>query len=357
MVQSHHTIFFLSLENLDFDTKLRKIPSKLNLVNSLNFSPDPDDPEKIKKMLPALKKIINDISPDLIHAGPVQTCGYLTALADFHPYIVMSWGSDILVDAAKNAYNHKITRFALDKADWILCDCDAVKNRSYQITNYDDKKIIQFPWGVDIQRFRPGPDVLNIRSKYGWNNCFVILSVRMWEPIYGIFTVLKSFNDAYRLNPNIRLILAGAGSQSDDINKFIQKNDLENVIVLPGIIENETLADFYRSADLYLSGSLSDGSSVSLLEALASGLPVVVTDSVGNREWIINEQNGFLSEINNEKDFADAINRMSVKSKHDLKRISETNRKLAEKRANWDKNIYKLLDIYDRIEKECQKKI
>jgi len=215
----------------------------------------------------------------------------------------MSWGSDVLVDTDKNELLNWITRFTLKKSDLILCDCDAVRDKIHQMIEYDNKKIIQFPWGVDLQLFKPGPDILNIRKKYGWKNCFVILSTRMWEPIYGIDIVLNSFYCAYQTNPHLKLILLGNGSQATEIKNFIKKHNLDNTIILPGIIPNDLLSDYYRSVDAYICCSHSDGSSVSLLEAMASGLPVIVTDAPGNREWVINGKNGFLASPNNYQSF------------------------------------------------------
>jgi len=351
MVESGHEIFFMRLDNNDHHLEARNIPAGVKIVTGLNEQSKSENPEKLRSLVPSFKESINAISPDIVHAGHIQSCGYLTALIDFHPFILMSWGSDILVDADKNELLRGITRFTLKRSDRILCDCNAVREKIHQMVEYNDEKIIQFPWGVNLQLFKPGPDFLDLKSKYGWADCYVILSSRMWEPIYGIKTVLHSFYIAYSKNPRLRLILLGDGSLSADIKNFIHKYNLEKIIMLPGIIDNDLLPDFYRSVDLYLSCSFSDGSSVSLLEALASGLPVVVTDFPSNREWIVNEKNGFLSPADDKWYFAEAINRISTKNKSELKIISKNNREVAEKRANWNKNILKLFDTYGSFEK------
>ena len=61
------------------------------------------------------------------------------------------------------------------------------------------------------------------------------------------------------------------------------------------MISQERLPDYFRAADLYVSCSLSDGSSVSLFEAMATGLPVVVTEAPGNHEWVLTSDNGWLA--------------------------------------------------------------
>jgi len=348
MVESGHEIFFMMLEN-NLHLEVRNIPVGVKIVTGLNEQSESDNPDKLLSILPSFEKIINKISPDIIHAGPVQSCGFLTAIIDFHPFILMSWGSDILVDANKNDLLNWITRFTLKKSDRIICDCNAVQDKIHQLVQYNDKKIIQFPWGVDLQLFKPGSDILNLKIKYKWKNCFVILSTRMWEPVYGIDIVLNSFYHAYKTNPNLRLVLLGDGSQASEIKIFIQKHNLENIIILPGIVPNDLLAEYYRAVDAYFSCSFCDGSSVSLLEAMATGLPVIVTDVPGNREWVINGKNGFLAASGNFKDFAYALINISMKSCAEKRQISNNNRSIIEERANWDENVLKLFYVYNQV--------
>jgi glycosyltransferase involved in cell wall biosynthesis len=349
MVESRNEIFFITLESKDLHYGIRNIPIGVKIITGLKERSESDNPEKLFSLLPSFEKIINTISPDIIHAGPVQSCGFLTALIDFHPFILMSWGSDILVDANKNELLNWITRFTLMKSDRILCDCNAVRDKIQQIIAYDNEKIIQFPWGVNLKLFKPGSDLLKLKTKYGWENCFVILSTRMWEPLYGIDIVLKSFYIAYKTNPKLRLVILGDGSQAIEIKKFIREHNLEDIIILPGIISNDLLADYYRSVDAYISCSFSDGSSVSLLEAMASGLPVIVTDIPGNREWVINEKNGCLAALGNVQDFAAAIINICRKSCAEKQRISNNNRSIIERKANWEENILKLYHIYNQF--------
>jgi L-malate glycosyltransferase len=351
MVESGHEIFFLSLDNIVPHPETRNIPDGVHIVTGLEKPSDPNDPEKLLFLLPSFEKIIHTISPDIIQAGPVQTCGFLTALIDFHPFILVSWGSDILVDASKNDLSDWISRFTLIRSDKILSDCNAVQEKIHRMIPYNDKDIIQFPWGVNLQLFKPGYDRLNLKTKHEWKNCFLILSTRMWEPIYGIDIVLNSFYLAYKSNPELRLVLLGDGSQALEIKKFIRKHNLETIIILPGIIPEDLIADYYRAVNVYLSCSLSDGSSVSLLEAMATGLPVIVSDIPGNREWVKNKKNGFLVSAGNFKDFSAALINISTKSITERQEISYDNRSLIEKKADWDKNVLKLIYTYDLIKK------
>ena len=77
---------------------------------------------------------------------------------------------------------------------------------------------------------------------------------------------------------------------------LIHQLGLASFIHAPGRVNNDLLPQYLCLANLYLSSALSDGTSVSLLEAMACGLPVVVTKGYGNLEWVTPQQNGWLVE-------------------------------------------------------------
>src|SRR5215813_3914502 len=76
--------------------------------------------------LSGLQEVLDFVRPSLLHAGPVHTCGYLAALSGFHPFVLMSWGSDILWDAMRDDASGARARIALSAADWLVCDCREV---------------------------------------------------------------------------------------------------------------------------------------------------------------------------------------------------------------------------------------
>ena len=94
--------------------------------------------------------------------------------------------------------------------------------------------------------------------------------------------------------------MLGGGSLAGMVHQIIQENGLQNQVYLGGQVNQDDLPEIYRAADLYVSASHSDGSSVSLMEALGCGLPVLVTDIPSNREWVTEEAQGWLFADNDE---------------------------------------------------------
>ncbi len=191
---------------------------------------------------------------------------------------------------------------------------------------------------------------MELRRRLGWEDKFVILSTRSWEPIYGIEVVMEAFRQAHMENANLRLLLLGEGSIGESVEKFIGDYGLEDVVYRPGMVSHQEVPNYFRSADLYLTCAYSDGTSVSLLEAMASGLPVVVTDDPGNREWVVSGENGWLAPASDATAFGQKLLLAADLHRGERRHICMSNRLKAEKRANWDVNFKKLLDTYEQME-------
>lgn len=284
------------------------------------------------------------IKLDLIHAGPIQGPALLTALSGFRPLVTMSWGSDILVRAKRSSWMRFATKYVLDNTTVFLGDCQTVVDEA-KAYGFSEKDIVQFPWGVDLARFSPDngrKPGRNLRNSLGWDKNFVILCNRNWYPIYGVDILAESFVQSLSENNALRLLLVGDGPQSDQIQSIL-KPVVDKVHYL-GRVDAGDLPGIYCAADLFISPSHSDGSSVSLLEAMACGRPVLVSDIPSNKEWVTPGETGDL--------FIDGIPQ-SLKEKilemaqdPGLEQYGSRARALAEERANWDENFQKLLKAY-----------
>lgn len=349
MTESRHEIFFLRLEDDGLGYEKRPLPAGVKAVGWPGGVRTIPKPEACLALLPAFTAILNELKPDLVQAGPVQSCGLMTAIAGFSPFIVVSWGSDILLDAGRDELWRWMTRYTLERSEMLFCDCDAVRHKVQQILPYDDVRIAQFPWGIDPSQFTPGGTSLPVRKRSGWEDAFIILSTRSWEPVYGIDVLIKAFAAAYERNNKLRLILMGNGSLEGEINGLIDSKGLGDAVFRTGRTTQEEIPEYFRAADLYLSCTHSDGTSISLLEAMASGLPVVVTDGPGNREWVTPGENGWLAPDNDVAAFAQALLDAAASAREIREGMGRKNRQAAEQRANWEINSAKMLHAYDLI--------
>ena len=132
------------------------------------------------------------------------------------------------------------------------------------------------------------------------------------------------------------------------IESQVRNLGIEQYVRFLGTVPNEELPAYLNAADLYVSTSDSDGTSTSLLEAFACGLPAVVTDVPANLEWVQDGVNGGVTPRRNVASTANSI----VKTLNDTKgrqNMGQRNLKLARKRANWDHNFERLEEIYEAL--------
>ena len=353
LAESRHEIWFLRLEDDGIQYEERPLPDRIHLVNWRGGKQGANTLGAWLHLMTDLESVLEQVHPDLVHAGPVQSCGFMIALTGFRPFLVMSWGSDMLVDADRNEIWRWMTRYTLKRSDMLLCDCRAVRVKVQQLVSYPDERIVQFPWGIDLHGFVPGVDSAGLRKRIDWADAFVILSTRSWEQICGIDVLLDAFRRAHALNSRLRLVLLGDGSLASSIEQFITDHDLDDVVYRPGMVSHERLPDYYRAADLYVSCAHSDGTSISLLEAMATGLPVAVTDGPGNREWVVPGENGWLVPAGDSEACAQLLLLAVDLDAIERERIRRMNREIVEERADWDVNFAGLLEAYDRIEAQC----
>jgi len=290
--------------------------------------------------------ILADIQPDLVHAGPVQGPALLTALVGFHPLVTMSWGSDLLLKSKRSPWMRIATEYALERTDILLTDCQTVADEAAN-WGFSREGIVQFPWGVDLDHFSPESAKRTgqaLREELDWDAYFILFCHRAWSPVYGVDVLAKAFVEAVGENPKLRLILTGSGSQKDVIHKILQP--VEEKVWAPGRIDREKLPQLYGAADVFVSPSHCDGSSVSLMEALACGKPVLVSDIPSNREWVKPGEVGKLFKDGEVSSLKAQLLRMAV-DPH-LAEYGKRARTQAECRADWRVNFKKLLDGYEK---------
>ncbi len=339
LAQSEHEVFFLRLD----PEKPVSLPEGIKevILPGVKQALAKGRVYEITRQLSSLLKALN---PELVHAGPLHGPAYLAARTSFKPLVSMSWGSDLLKDSDSSWLMHWRTAYVLAKTTLLLADCEAVAQKA---VSYGFKRdaIRIFPWGVDLEHFTPG-EAGSLRRKLKWAKKRVFLSSRKMEPLYGVDVIVKAFISIAPRRPDARLLLMGKGSQEEMLRRMIDEAGLSDRVHFGGYIGLSELPDVYRSADVYISASRCDGSSVSLMEALACGKPALVSNIAGNLEWI---QPGIQGWTFKDGDADDLAREMAA--------ICETGvdaefgaraRALAAARADWRKNFQVLLDAYDQ---------
>ncbi len=346
LAESGHEVLYLRLQRGPRQTEDRPLPPQVQQI-PWRGGQAPFRWRDFPALFAAFRRVLRTVQPDLVHAGPIQTVAAFPALAGFHPLVSMSWGYDLQRDADRSALYRRLTRFVLRRSDALVADCQAVARRA-QAFGFPAERITVFPWGVDLQHFAPAPDD-GLRARLGWEDAFVVLHNRSWEPVYGVDVMARAFVRAARQEPRLRLMLLGGGSLAPLLHRIFQEARLLDRVHFFGQVSQRDLPRYYRAADLYLSASHTDGSSVSLMEALASGLPVLVSDIPSNREWVTEGREGWLFPDGHAPALAAKLVEAARLPTAARDRMAQAARARAEAQANWPQNSQRLLALYHRL--------
>jgi len=342
LAKTKHKAYFLRLERRGHQLEDRSLPPEIEQIRWAGGQA----PARFKdgpRLQFDLRRVIREVQPDLIQAGPLQRSAFLVALANKRsvPLLSMSWGYDLIFDAEKNAFWRWATRYTLKRSAMMLGDCHTIRQLAIS-HGMPDERIVTFPWGIDLEKFRPS------EQRKQREQTFTLLSTRAWEPIYGVDLIARAFVQAAQQAPNLRLVMLGNGSQAALLRQIFLSAGITGQVVFPGHVSQTDLPHYYQSADTYLSASHSDGASISLLEAMACGVPALVSDIPGNQEWIKHDQNGWTFPDGDADALAKAI-LQAVENRSQLRKMGAIARELTEQRADWTKNFQKLLQTYEKV--------
>jgi glycosyltransferase involved in cell wall biosynthesis len=284
--------------------------------------------------LPQLKKIIKEIEPDLINAHFIPNYGFLGALSKRKPLVVSAWGSDVLISSKKSFLHRLRAKYVLSKADLVTCDGMNIF-QELSALGVEKDKIVLAPMGVELEMLKERSASGGFENKEE----IIILSMRSLEPVYDLRTLIKAIPLIIsQTHKKLKFWIIGEGSQKEELVKLSLNLGIERNIEFRGYISREELKDCLQKADIYISTSLSDSTSVSLLEAMASGLLLVVSDIPGNREWIEEGKNGFLFPVGDYQALAQKIVWV-INDFKDMEKPRMENQKIIKEKALWEENM------------------
>jgi len=269
-----------------------------NGIRVFNLEPydffHPKNVIKVCQLIYRIKKLIKEIKPDIIHVHQISSLAYIIPFINFHPYILSAWGSDILVRPNEKKRYSLLASNAIIKAD--LLHCDGFKTYcALEKLGGSSQKIVKVYYGTNIDNFNPQKWSNELRNHLGIESSIMVISTRNLMPIYNIETLIRAIPKVLEIHPYVKFIIVGSGPENETLQKLA--NDLcvsTNTIFTGRLSESET-PHYYASADIYVSTSLSDaGLAASTAEAMACGLPVIVTEDPDNRDWIKDGINGFI---------------------------------------------------------------
>ena len=254
-------------------------------------------------------KILKEFNPDIIHIHNEFSMGLFgiyaakklkstlvytlhTAYGDYIYYVMPK----VLIRLGNKIMDKYLGLYA-NKSQAIVGPSE--KCFEYIKKSSHKKKVRILPNSVEMSVFNPDnvndEDVKKIREKLGIpENAFVACFVGRVANEKSIDVTIDYLAKKLQKDDNIYFVVIGDGPGKEELENQVKSLHLEHVIKFTGRVEHEDLPKYYKMSDLYLTSSLSEMNSISMLEAMAMGLPVLQRMDEVNKDQIEEGKNGYI---------------------------------------------------------------
>ena len=256
----------------------------------------------ISSLFPNLRALVDFLirdHPDIIHIN-FALFGPLAIFKKYvfkTPFIYTShglpepWLEPSLVYKIAYTFEHYLLRFVAFHSSVVVAVSNYVKEMLKKGYDVDSEVIYH---GIDADRFKSKNNTQSKR-KLGYSETdFIVLYVGKLHPYKDPITLIKAISEVAKKNANLHLVMIGDGELYPEVEKKISKLNLSNHVRLVRRVDNRTLKTLYDTADMFVLPSVSEAFGMALLEAMASGLPVIASNSgacpevVGNAGLLFN---------------------------------------------------------------------
>ena len=288
-----------------------------------------------------LNQIIRHYSPDLLHAFRIQNEGYLTINSDSKKTIISSWGQDFIQFADKYLIQRILTQKLMRQTRYFFADCqrdiDLAKNNG--LPSHAKTRVYPGNGGVDMRIFHAN---LSTPRQYDVLYCRGLTN---YTRIEVLFKALRYFYEhkGYWLK---MLIIVPAVFNSY-LKKLIKKYDVfEETVTFEDTAEKEKLAQYMRSAKLFVSPTISDGIPNSMLEAMSCGMLPIVGDVDSIREVISHGMNGLIFKTESALELCEAL---SKGLELDFEKIAAINHEIIKTKYEYEACMVDVEKFYESI--------
>ena len=294
--------------------------------------------------VPYVRRKVEELRPDLIHAHYASGYGTLAALADRHPLILSVWGSDVYDFPEKSPINAWLIRRALRKSDLVLSTSHAMAKQTHR---YTDREIPVTPFGIDVEKFRPKA----VESLFGRTD-IVIGTVKVLAEKYGIQYLIRAFAlvKARHEDLPLKLLIVGGGPQEAFLKGLAAELGISAVTTFTGRVDHALVPDFHNMLSVSVSVSTLDSESfgVAILEASACAKPVVVSSVGGLPEVVEDGVTGIIVPPRDPERTAEAIEKLILDPSL-RQRMGKAGRERVIQHYEWGHCVDLMMSHYDSV--------
>jgi len=287
------------------------------------------------------RRLLHENDYDLAHAFFGFPTGWLCyRSAKKLPYIISLRGSDVPGRHARLKLDYKILgpafRGIWKKAAALVACSEGLKVRALRFLPSVSIEVI--PNGVDLDSFCPAETARK-------SDALRLLTVGRLSVTKRVQMLIDAVEILHRDGRKLHLTIVGGGQAEQELREIVSTRDLGEVIEMAGRVRAENMPQLYRDNDVFVSASMQEGMSNAMLEAMASGLPIVTTRCEGVEELIAD--NGMVVEQANAQSIAEAVETLAGDQER-YSRMRTAARKQAEK-FTWRNSASQYIEIYKKV--------
>ncbi len=295
--------------------------------------------------LPRIRRIVRRFEPDLVFAPYLISNGFVAVMSFRGPVIVSAVGTDVFSQSPdrrtwRTPLRERWIRFISRRATRVHLWSDDLADALRRL-GVPAEKLVVFPLGADVERFRPHESMPRSDARQ-------LICIRKHEPVYDIPTILDALAALRSGGQSFRCMFVGGGHLLDAHRRRAAELGILSRCEFMGHRPHEQLPALLAAADIYVSASVSDGTSSSLLEALAVGLFPVVSLIRANVPWVRDRENGLLFPVGRADLLAEAL-RTALNDRVLRERAFHQNRRLVDEKGNMARNLARLGELFDHV--------
>ena len=303
-------------------------------------------PFNIVRLLPKMRRIIQEINPDILHAHYATSYGLAGALTGRSPLIITAWGSDVLIMPEKSWIYRQMVRFSLSRANLVTSMAQHMTRHLVEKGYATADKIITLPFGVDTQVFN-----LSKRTRVHGNKPSFVISNRPLENGYDVDTYIRAIPKVLNSCMNVRFVIVGDGPIRTQLEKLAVSLGVIDSIEFRGQISHQEMPQLLGQCDVFVTTSPSDGNNISLNEAMACGVFPVATNIPANCAWIEHRRNGLLFPCRDVDQLAEMIIE-AIQHPEWRQAAMDMNWQIIQKQASWSISMMEMERHYLRLLKK-----
>ncbi|GMV97044.1 MAG: glycosyltransferase family 4 protein [Phycisphaerae bacterium] len=277
----------------------------------------------------AIRRLLREIKPDVVHGHYVSSAGTICLLSGFRPYVLTVHGSDLL-DRGRSPIWRPVLRRSFAAAALVNAVSDELKDQAIGLGVSSDK-IVVATLGIDLARFPYRPHRTMAEPVR-------LLCTRRLEPVYDPTTLLRACRCLQERGLAHELTFAAGGPMHGELVRLADSLGVAGSVRFLGGYAPADLPRLMSGHDVYVSASLWDGTSLSLLEAMACGVFPVVSRIASNQAWLEEGSSALMFDRGSAEQLAACIERLARDAPL-LAAGVERNRRLVEEKGDRRRNM------------------